>query len=514
MKLNYILIYIVFITSFCYSQVPAIEWQKTFGGTNVDGSTKIQQTIDGGYILGGLTFSNDLDVEGNHGGSDFWVIKTSINGTLEWQKTFGGSGNEYLHSLQQTTDGGYILAGYSTSNNGDVSVNNGGSDFWIVKITESGIIEWEKSFGGSSDDIAYSIRQTTDGGYIVAGMTGSSNGDVVGNLGYNDYWVIKLTSLGIIEWQKTLGGSFYDNGYFIQQTSDGGYIVTGNTASIDGDITESYGNDDIFVVKLSTLGSIEWKKSLGGTGSDLSTYVQQTTNDGYIITGQTNSTEISGSSNYGGFDCLIIKLSSLGEIEWQKNYGGSNNDIASLTQNTNDGGLVFVGATYSNDNDVTGNHGDRDYWVIKTNSSGIIQWQKTFGGTSLDSATSIQQTTDGGYIIFGSTSSNDGDFTVNRGFTDYGLIKLGPDSLSNNSFTVNNSLKIYPNPTHDNLTLKLDYYSPSQEIIITDIQGKIIKNQMIEGLTTTINTNSFEKGIYFLTLFSDGNKTTQKFIVE
>lgn len=518
MKLNFypkiILLLSYLVSNYIYAQVPSIEWQKTFGGSNVEGSSKIIQTTDGGYILGGLSFSNDLDVVGNHGGSDFWVIKTSINGTLEWKKSFGGTGNEYLYSLQQTTNGGYILAGYTTSNNGDVTINHGGSDFWIVKISSLGIIEWEKSYGGSSDDLARSIQQTTDGGYIVVGITGSNNGDVVGHLGYNDFWVIKISSVGILEWQKTLGGSFYDDAYFIRQTTDGGYIVIGNTGSVDGNVTTSYGSDDILIVKLSSLGLLEWNKSIGGSGVDLSTCIIQTTDGGYIIAGQTNSTNIPGVLNYGNYDCLVIKLSSTGVIEWNKNYGGSNSDLFDTVQQTIDGGYILVGVTYSNNNDVTGYYGDRDSWVVKINSTGIIQWQKVIGGTGFDSGTDVIQTTDSGYIVFNSTSSSDGDFTLNNGNLDYGIVKFGPDNLSTNSFKEVNSISIFPNPTKDNLTIKLDYFTANQEITITDILGKIINNQKLDGLTTTINTSNLEKGIYILNLKNEAQLISQKFIKE
>ena len=516
MKINFQLIisclFLFLNSNLSSAQAPEIQWQKTIGGTNSEGSTQIQQTTDGGFIAGGLTFSNDIDVSGLQGSFDFFVVKLIDDGEIEWTKTYGGSGEDYLRSLQQTTDGGYILAGYTTSTNGDVSFNYGGSDFWVVKINAIGDIEWEKTYGGSNEDAAYSIQQTLDGGYIVAGYTGSNNGDVIGNLGYDDYWVVKLTSEGIIEWQKTYGGSYYDRAYFVQQTTDSGYILIGSASSSDGDLEINYGVDDIFIVKISSEGDIEWKKSFGGSGFDYSFSAIQANDGGYIISGYTDSTDISGITNLGFVDCLIIKLDTNGTIEWQKIYGGSNVELLSSIKKTADGGYIFTGFTNSDDIDVSVTYGNRDYWVVKLNALGTIEWEKTYGGTSFDSGTDIQQTTDGGYVILGSSTSNDVDVSVNYGNEDYWIVKLGPDNLSLSNFSETTTISLYPNPTQDKLTIKLNYFEPSLEMNITDILGKKIHSQKLDGLSTSINTSSLKSGVYLVTILNGNQKITQRFI--
>jgi hypothetical protein len=201
--------------------------------------------------VAGYTNSNDGDVTGNHGSNDFWVVKLNSTGVLQWQKTLGGSGSDKATSVQQTADGGYIVAGYTNSTNGDVTGNHGSNDFWVVKLNSTGLLQWQKTYGGNSSDVAYSIQQTTDFGYIVAGCTNSNNGDVTGYHGTMDYWVTKLDSAGILQWQKTLGGYDYEAANSIQQTADGGYIVAGWTYSTNGDVTGYHGNVDFWVVKLA-----------------------------------------------------------------------------------------------------------------------------------------------------------------------------------------------------------------------------------------------------------------------
>jgi uncharacterized repeat protein (TIGR01451 family) len=220
---------------------------------------------------------------GNNGGYDYWVVKLDVTGNITWQKSLGGSGSDKAQSIQQTVDGGYIVAGYSNSNDGDLTGNNGSYDYWVVKLDVTGNISWQKSLGGSGTDKAQSIQQTTDGGYIVAGFSNSNDGDVTGNNGSYDYWVVKIDASGNITWQKSLGGTWYDKAYSIQQTTDGGYIVAGESACNDGDVTVNNGWYDYWLVKLDASGNIIWQKSLGDTDAQYARSIQQTIDGGFII---------------------------------------------------------------------------------------------------------------------------------------------------------------------------------------------------------------------------------------
>lgn len=360
-------------------------WQKCLGGySGYSVAYSIQQTTDSGFILTGLSTAHGGDVIGNHPGTDgdCWVVKLDEEGNLVWQKCLGGSIVDAGKSIQQVSDGGYILAGYSWSNSGDVSGNHGGSDCWIVKLDSAGEIIWQKCLGGSSNDKAYSVQQTFNGGYIVAGTSESNDGDVSGNhLTYDnyyedsvpsiDYWIVNLDSNGNIIWQKSLGGSGIDEAFSILQTTDGGFIVAGYTYSNDGDVTGNhltvYGtpSEDYWIVKLDSNGNVVWQKCLGGNTTELAYSIEQTTDGGYVVAGGGGSYDGDVTGCHGGGDYWIVKLDSEGILIWQKCFGGGATEMASSIQQTNDGGYIVVGWSPLSDGDVTGNHYGEDYWVVK-----------------------------------------------------------------------------------------------------------------------------------------------------
>jgi len=413
------------------ASVPQIVWQKCLGGSRLDEANSVQQTADGGCIVAGDTNSTDGDVSGNRGARDAWLVKLDSVSTIQWQKCLGGSRYDEANSVQQTTDG-YIVAGDTNSNDDDVSGNHGNYDAWVVKLDSVSTIQWQKCLGGSRYDYAINIQQTTDGGYIVAGLTNSTNGDVSGNHGNYDAWVVKLDSVGNIQWQKCLGGSHNEEANSVQQTADRGYIVVGDTNSTDGDVSGNHGNYDAWVVKLDSAGNIKWQKCLGGSRYDEANSVQQTADGGYIVAGDTNSIDGNVKGNHGNYDSWVVKLDKVGNIRWQKCLGGSRNEEAISIQQITDKGYIVAGDTNSTDGDVSGNHGDYDSWVVKLDSIGHIQWQKCMGGSAYDDSWSARQTTDGRYIAAGLTFSNDGDVSGNHGNGDAWAVKLdAPPSTPN-----------------------------------------------------------------------------------
>ena len=509
---NLLLTSALFLTTlYLTAQAPVIEWQKSLGGSGDDFGYSIQQTTDGGYIVGGHSNSTDGDVTGNHGGWDYWVVKLSNSGTIEWQKSLGGSGNDFGHSVRQTTDGGYIVIGSSESNDGDVTGNYGDDDFWVVKLSNIGTIEWQKSLGGSGYDAATSIRQTTDGGYIIAGTSTSTDGDVTGNHGNSDYWVVKLDSIGTIIWQKSLGGSGSDTGWDVKQTTDGGCIVVGFSSSSDGDVTINYGFSDYWIVKLDSIGVITWQKSLGGNILDEAFSVQQTIDGGYVVAGRSRSTNGDVTGNHGFYDYWVVKLNNSGTIIWEKSLGGSGSDYGFFIQQTTDGGYIVAGYSNSTDGDVTGNHGiSDDYWIVKLSNTGSIVWQNSLGGTGSDVATSIQQTTDGGYVIVGYSNSTDGDVTGNHvGSTDYWVVKLSA-SVGVNEVAEFNDFNVYPNPTSNQITLKVKTDLIGAVYTVYDNMGKVVMSGKINNEHTIIELDNISNGIY---LFSIGENSQQTFKV-
>ncbi|TZG00252.1 T9SS type A sorting domain-containing protein (plasmid) [Chryseobacterium panacisoli] len=478
---------------------PSIEWQKALGGSQAESANAIQQTSDGGYIVAGNSMSSDGNMT-NHGDSDYWIIKLDTSGSIQWQKSLGGSFYDSANSIQQTADGGYIVAGESYSIDGDITGNHGNSDYWIVKLDASGTMQWQKSLGGTNEDWANSVQQTSDGGYIVAGESYSTDGDITGNHGNSDYWIVKLDSSGGIQWQKALGGTSYDRANSIQQTFDGGYIVAGGSASNNGDITGNHGNEDFWIVKLNSSGIIQWEKSLVGNLADAAESIRQTSEGGYIVAGGSNSTNSEIPTNFGESNYCVAKLDSNGNTLWQKYFGGSGNDYAYSTQPTSDGGYIVAGATGSANGDIIGSHGSSEYWIIKLDSSGIMQWQKPLGGTSFDEAYSIQQTADGGYILAGQISSTDGEVTGAHGSSDSWIVKLNSDQLSTAENHSINKPSIYPNPSKD--FFYVDHLPKETVVSITDMSGRKLFSQQYNEEKIRINTSAFTEGIYMIQIRS------------
>jgi hypothetical protein len=498
----------LFIFGSAYAQAPVIEWQQYYGGSYYDDANSIHQTIDGGYIIAGTAESVDGDITENHGLSDYWLVKINSLGIIEWQKTYGGSNYDYAAKVLQTSEGGYIIAGSTESNDGDVSGNNGLMDVWIVKISSSGVIEWQKTLGGSGNENANWIKQTNDGGYIIAGTTDSTDGDITNNHGNHDVWIIKLSALGVIQWGKTYGGSNIDIGWCIEQTTDGGYILAGSTESTDGNVVGNHGNRDIWVVKLSDLGIIQWQKTLGGSSYDFANSVLQTNDGGYIIAGYTSSDDGDVSINYGGFDYWIIKLSSEGNIQWEKTYGDSSNEFANRIIQTNDGGYVVVGKEGFQCGDICDPPFQEDFWLIKLSHDGIVDWQKTIGGAYLASFGSFQQTADGGFIMASSEITAYCCFWYPTDI-DYRIIKLSPEALATNAVS-QNVFNIYPNPVSNVLKINNINNLPIDEIRIIDLSGKQIVSQKVNP--EEVNLENISNGLYIIEIQSGQQKYIQKLI--
>ena len=394
------------------AQTPAVEWHKCLGSNFSEYADCVQPTSDGGFIISGYSVGSDNgDVMGHHGNftvGDLWIVKLDKSGNTEWQKNLGGTDTEQRGFIIQTPDGGYIVAGGAASRGCEITGNHGGGDYWVVKLNSKGDMLWQKMYGGSNTDIPYSIALNADGGYFVAGFTLSNDGDVTGNHGEMDYWIIKIDAAGNLIWQKSLGGTDYESATSIQATTDGGCIVTGSTYSVNGDVTGNHGSADYWVVKLDNKGNLQWQKALGGSTTESAACVQVTKDGGFIVSGSSNSLDGDVTGIHGqGYDAWIVKLDANGKIIWQKSYGGSINETANYIQNTADGGYVFTGSSLSSDGDVNCNAGSYDVLVMKINSSGNLEWQKTLGGKDFDEGYCVQPLNDGSFIVAGSTASSD-----------------------------------------------------------------------------------------------------------
>ena len=501
----------ILITINCFAQAPTIEWQKSFGGSDLDNGANIKQTNDGGYIAVGATKSNDaILLQGNyHGSFDVYVIKMNDAGTIEWQKTIGGSGYEVGTSVIQTQDNGYIISGYTSSNDGDFTLNHGLFDCFVVKLDVLGNIIWQKTYGGSQNDESFALIQTNEGGYLMAGTSQSNDGQVAQNKGVLDGWIVKLDASGSIEWEKTYGGTNTEYINSILQIADNDYVFVGHTYSNDGDVTQNQGNCDAWIVKINAIGTIEWQKTYGGSEVDFLYTIQQSPDGGYLTCGQTESSNGNVTTNRGLTDSWVLKLNAIGGIEWNKTYGGSNDDSLNSIIQTQNGDYIMQGNSYSNDFDVAANYGGSDGWIIKLTDTGDFIWQKNLGGTDNDGINAILKTADNGFSCVGCTYSNNGDVTLNHGSSDLWIVKLSPESLATSTFQ-QDKLTVFPSPTTNLLHLQTPNDFAIDTIIVTDSTGKTIlqKNRNMNQ----INTQNLAPGIYFLQATAN-NKTYQtKFI--
>ena len=405
---------------------------QTFGGSKNDVAKSVISTVDGGFAVLGYTQSLDGDITDKATENyDFWMLKFDSEAQLEWNKTYGGSGDDRGSSLIETSDGGYALLGYSDSSDGDVSSNNGNRDFWLVKINASGVLSWQKSFGYEGVDEGVSIIETSDNHLMLSGVLDVTASGGEGNQGRfstkhagGDYWSIKITPTGDIVWSRFYGGSFTDSPTGISETLIGGFISVGGSDSNDVDISNNKGSYDFWVVKSDRNGDIVWEKSFGGSEIDEARGIVSSGDGNHVIVGDTRSIEQDVSLNNGAADLWLIKISGDGDILWNSSIGGSNFDVGRSIDLTFDGGFIIAGSSRSSNGDVLQNQGQNDAWIVKINTFGELLWETTVGGSEIDFAYDSVQLNNGTIIAVGETNSSDGDILENKGFTDVLIIKI------------------------------------------------------------------------------------------
>ncbi|WP_054560094.1 hypothetical protein [Croceitalea dokdonensis] len=411
-----------------------ITWIKNFGGSGDDSPRSIVPTQDGGFAVFGFTNSIDGDLAGKSlNVNDYWLLKFDALGNLEWNTTYGGSKDDRGQKAIQTADGGYAITGYAMSDDGDGSNNEGFHDNWVLRLDANGEILWEKSFGFSGHDHSYDIIETVDGGFFFSGFLDvtSSNGEGSTNKGsghtahgVGEFWGTRLDADGNMLWRRYFGGTNNDRAFGVVQANDGGFILSGSSESTDFDVSNPKGSYDYWVVKVDKTGNLEWEKSFGGTGIDQSQDIAKTPDGAYVIVGNTFSTDIQVSRNYGQSDVWLVKFNDNGDLLWEKNFGGPAFDAAHSVTVTQDGGFLISANSKSYGNDLTANFGENDLWLIKTNSEGNIQWQKALGGTGLDFGFDAIESPNGSIYFIGDTASRDFPDIEPKGGLDLVLIKL------------------------------------------------------------------------------------------
>jgi hypothetical protein len=385
--LSGVVLLVLLCSSLVVSVDAALMWSQTYGGAGYDFPYALVAASDGGYAIAGVTNSFGA------GGLDFWLVKTDAFGHMEWNKTFGGTGDEGASSMVATSDGGYAIAGST------FSYDTLDRDFWLVKTDASGNMEWNKTYGGTASDGLASMVATSDGGFAMTGLTYSFGAHV--GTGWGDIWLIKTDSAGNIEWNQTYGGYYAEEAYSVVSTSDGGYALIGITCNVP---SLEHTPRKFLLVKTDAYGNMEWNQTYGESSYDEPRSLVATSDGGYAIVGYTYAFD-----GYGDF--LLIKTAVSGNMEWNRTYGNPGSDLASELVETSGGGYAIAGYT-------TFEHGVGDMWVIKTDLYGNVQWNQTYGGTAFEGASSLVETSDGGYAIAGVIA-----YPFDAGFDDFWLVK-------------------------------------------------------------------------------------------
>lgn len=487
-----------------HAQAPSIQWETALGSNGKDVGWSVKQTSDGGYIVSGATQAESDDVHGFHGDQDAWLIKLDNQGDTIWTKCFGGGTTERAASVVQIYDGGYVFTGLTNSTDGDVSSSTHGSaDFWIVRLDSAGTIIWDSIYGGGLMDNPHSICKSSDSGFVMGGFTASNDHDIAGgNHGDYDFWVVKVNKNGGMDWQKCYGGTDDERIRNIIHTKDNGYLAIGFSKSSDGDVSSNNGGFDYWLVKIDSLGNIQWENNFGGSNEDKAFMAIETNNNSFIISGYSGSSDGDVLNNIGGRDYWIIEVDSAGNLIRQINLGGTGLDEGyAVTNSFDNSGYVISGKTQSNDGDVLLNHGSEDIWVVKISprdSDFKIDWQKSLGGTNADGESfQIITTNDSAYVLTGRASSTDWDVSSNNGNYDTWTVKL-KDPTVNVQTKFADEISIYPNPAKSFLNIDLSEIDLMDELnlLVYNIYGQKVLETELDKQHNRINLDVYNTGVY------------------
>ena len=403
---------------------------RTVGGSKNDIAKSVVKTIDGGAAVLGYSQSTDGDISDKTDENfDFWVLKLDAESNIEWGTTFGGTQDDRGNDIIQTNDGGFAVLGYSTSSDVDVLENAGSQDFWILKLDAQGTISWSKTFGYSGADFGTTLLQASDNSFLITGVLDVTASGGQGNSRNSqrhaggDIWAIKLSENGELLWRNYFGGSYTDTPFGVIETADKNFIIVGSSDSADIDISNNNGSYDYWVLQISPEGNLLWEKSFGGSEIDEARAITNTNDGNFLIVGDTRSANNDVSNTNGAADLWVVKMSPLGDLLWEKTYGGSSFDVGRSVSQTQDNGFLISGSSRSEDNSFT-NQGQNDALVLKINAEGTLVWKKTIGGSEIDFLYDAVQLNNNTIIAVGETQSSNGDLNENKGFSDALIITI------------------------------------------------------------------------------------------
>lgn len=536
LKVNIIVIF-SFLLNSLYAQDLMISWQACFGGSNTDEATDIIE-YDSGFLLTGNTWSDDQDVTGYHGNGDAWLVKTDTAGNLIWQKTIGGSLSDGIQRVLKTNDNsGYFLAGGTLSSDGDISNNSypGTNNFWIIRTDNSLNILWDKVYGGTGTDQLINIDGADDGGLICTGYSTSANGNISINYGGWDSWILKLDENGNVEWDFSIGTTGQDVSHAIIQTVDGGYLA-GSSSLIEeqGNIgcTPHSWQSEAVIYKLNSNGIEQWHKCYGGTGHDgINSLIE--VGDGYLIAGTGSSADgdLEGSGWHGESDFWIIKIDFNGSIIWQKCFGGSNTETPTKIIHTIDDGFIILGMTYSFDGDISFNPSLDSFrpsiWITKISESGELLWERCVGGIADEGLENgAIQITDNRLVVAGKmqySPSFDVDCSQNEndGFYNFWLFEIADtNTLAADYHFASAKIQITPYPVPAGNSVCFEYKLPESKnnasIKIYDYIGRTVDIIPIKGSEGKVfwEVSGIVPGIYFFSCQIIDNLFTGKLVIK
>lgn len=501
-----------------------ILWEKSYGGIQSEYLFDAQPTADYGFILAGSSLSGKTGnkQQENIKDLDYWVWKMDEKGDLDWQKSFGGTGADYLKSIQGTLDGGFILAGTSSSMKGagKKDDNYGKEDLWVIKLNAKGDEAWQKTIGGTGREVLTEIRQTKDGGYIIGGSSESIVSGLKTEAAYGslDYWIVKLDGTGNIEWQKSFGGQYMDQLESILPTKDEGYIIGGwsNSPKSGNKTEETFGEGDYWILKLDKNGDTEWERTFGGEDDDHLYVIIEVKEGGYLLGGDSRS-GTSGNkkkSNGRGTDFWLVKLSGTGEIDWQETYDFGRTDVlTSITENED--GTILLGGNAKTENTGlarTDKKGIDDYIALKIAADGEEKWRRTVGSAGEDNLKKLVETRDGGYLLAGTTNGKvSRDRNTGQGRSDFWVVKLR-DKDKEDEADRYVGLEAFPNPTENFTNIIVNHEFESGGASVYDITGKLVQSFSIESRTVPVDLRGLPVGVYIVTISTNVSTESVKIL--
>ncbi|MGB1241833.1 MAG: T9SS type A sorting domain-containing protein [Chitinophagales bacterium] len=489
-----------------------ILWEQNYGGSKGEHFNNIKRTIDGGYIVIGHSESGDMDLNGNFGERDIWLVKIDSLGEMEWSKNYGGSRWDPAYDVIPL-ENGYLIGARSESNDFQVPMIQGSFDIWLLRVDLQGEIIWSKTYGSTGFEGISKIIPTESNGFLVTGYTNTPSGDVTTVYGENDIWIFEIDSLGNLLWEKNMGGSKSEHWSDFERAANGEYFFCTYSESNDFDFLSNSNSYDAWIGRMNNNGHIIWTQNLySAEGSfDMANAIEQTLDGGYILVGATSFTNNGNTTlvNKGGFDYWVVKTDSIGQMMWQKNYGGTSNEYANSVVLLDNGGYLVSGISYSQDGDITDSKGSQDIWIIQLDSSGELVWEYSIGGGDVDGAT-LKQVDTASFLLVGFSNSDTGDIENNYGQSDGWIALLNIDT-SFNPVNINvlleqdTPIEVFPNPTQSSLNL---VHSLGQSISfqLIDYTGQTVLEGFSDVPNYQMDLSDLENGAYFLVKKIGGEK--------